>query len=379
MLQNKIYQNFIKEIIKTFLVILFGLTLIAWTVRAVNFLDLIVESGYSVSTYFQYSFLNLSGILTKFIPLAFLLSLIIFIVKQIQEKEFIILWTSGVKKIKVINLFFLVSICVLLFYLIFSALITPLALNKSRTIIGQNNFNSFLPTIRVKQFSDSFKGFTFLVEKKINNNIENIFIHDISNTLKNLTSDKENNSSSTIVAKSGYVEEKRMVLFDGQIISSKKDNFKDEIIKFKQLNIDLKNLKTGTIKQPKLQETSTIKLFQCLYGTIDLDSVFCKKNTKKEIITVLNRRIVLPMYIPIISLICCFLLIKTPIRKNYFLNKYSIFILSFFVLLYAELIIRYTGISKAISILFTVTPLILIPLIYLLLSYKLSTESIKHE
>ena len=58
MLQNKIYQNFIKEILKTFLLILFGLTIIAWTVRAVNFLDLIVESGYSVSTYFQYSFLN---------------------------------------------------------------------------------------------------------------------------------------------------------------------------------------------------------------------------------------------------------------------------------------------------------------------------------
>ena len=105
MLQNKIYQNFIKEILKTFFVILLGLTLIAWTVRAVNFLDLIVENGYSVSTYFQYSLLNLFGILTKFIPLAFLLSLMIFIVKQIQEKEFLILWTSGVKKIKIANRF----------------------------------------------------------------------------------------------------------------------------------------------------------------------------------------------------------------------------------------------------------------------------------
>ena len=43
MLQNKIYRNFIKEILKTFLVILFGLSVIAWTVRAVNFLDLISE------------------------------------------------------------------------------------------------------------------------------------------------------------------------------------------------------------------------------------------------------------------------------------------------------------------------------------------------
>ena len=99
MLQNKIYQNFTLEILKTFLVVLFGLSIIAWTVRAVNFLDLIVESGYSVSIYFQYSFLNILGILPKLIPLSFLIALTIFIAKQTQENEFIILWTSGVIKL----------------------------------------------------------------------------------------------------------------------------------------------------------------------------------------------------------------------------------------------------------------------------------------
>ena len=68
MLQNKIYQNFVIEILKTFLVILFGLSLVALTVRSVSFLDLIVENGYSVSTYFKYSILNLFGIAPKFIP-----------------------------------------------------------------------------------------------------------------------------------------------------------------------------------------------------------------------------------------------------------------------------------------------------------------------
>ena len=372
MLQNKIYQNFIKEILKTFFVILLGLTLIAWTVRAVNFLDLIVESGYSISNYFQYSFLNLFGILTKFIPLAFLLSLIIFIVKQIQEKEFIILWTSGVKKIKIVNLFFLVSCFVLILYLFFSTLITPLALNKSRSIISQNNFNSFLPTIRIQQFSDSFEGFTFIVEKKIKNNIEKVFIHDNSNTLKNLTSEQQENSSTTIVAENGVVEEKKMILFNGQIISSRRNNSKNEIIKFEQLNIDLKNLQTGTIKQPKLQETSTLKLLQCINDSVNKSEINCKENTKKEIVTVLNRRIVLPLYIPIIALLCSFLLIKTKTQKNFFLNKYSIFVLSFLILLYAELIIRYTGISKIIGVLFTISPIILIPIIYLLLTFKLS-------
>ena len=60
MLQNKIYFNYLNEIIKTFLVILFGLSVIALTVRAVNFLDLIVENGYPISTYFKYSLLNIS-------------------------------------------------------------------------------------------------------------------------------------------------------------------------------------------------------------------------------------------------------------------------------------------------------------------------------
>ena len=152
-----------------------------------------------------------------------------------------------------------------------------------------------------------------------------------------------------------------------------------ELVKFKQLNIDLKNLKTGTIKEPKLQETSTFKLFQCMNKSIDEDIKYCQENTKKEIATVLNRRIVLPFYIPIIALLCSFLLIKTQKGKNYFLNKYSIFILSFLVLLYAELIIRYTGISKTINILFTVTPAILIPIIYFLLIFNMSKESAHNE
>ncbi len=378
MLQNKIYQNFIKEILKTFFIILLGLSLIAWTVRAVNFLDLIVESGYSVSTYFQYSFLNLFGILTKFIPLSFLLALIIFVLKQIQENEFIILWTSGVKKIKVVNVFLVISSFVLIFYLICASIITPIVLNKSRVLIGTQGFNSFLPTIRVKQFSDSFQGFTFMVEKKFKNEIQNVFIHDKSNTLKNLTSDKSNKSSTTILAEKGIVGEKKMVLFNGQIISTDQNNLKNNIVKFEQLNIDLKNLQTDTIKQPKLQETSTLDLLRCsLFPDSSINVIVnCNTNTKSEITTVLNRRIILPFYIPIISLLCSFLLIKNQVRKKSNFNKYYIFILSFIILLYAELIIRFTGISKLIGILFVISPFVLVPIIYFLLIYKFSNESI---
>ena len=372
MLQNKIYQSYIKEILKTFLVILFGLTIIAWTVRAVNFLDLIVDSGYSVTTYFQYSLLNLFGIFTKFIPLSFLIALIIFIIKQMQENEFVILWTSGVKKIKLVNLFFVISVVILFFYLIFSTFITPSALNLSRNLLSKNNFSSFSPTIRVQQFSDSFKGFTFLVEEKINNEIKNVFIYDSANTLKNLNATPESKKSTTIVAEKGLVEEKRMILFNGQIITSEKEKLENSIIKFEQLNLDLKDLQTDTIKDPKLQETPTLDLVKCMFKENKKKILNCEEHTKKEIITILNRRIVLPLYIPIISLLCSFLLIKNESKKNYFSNKFSIFFISFLILLYAELIIRYTGIYKIISILFFISPLILIPIIYTLLNFKLS-------
>ena len=92
--------------------------------------------------------------------------------------------------------------------------------------------------------------------------------------------------------------------------------------------------------------------------------------------TILNRRLVLPLYIPIIALLCSFLLIENKKKKKRFINQYSISILSFLILLYAELIIRYTGLSKTISLLFFVTPIILISTLYLVLIFKTSRDSI---
>ena len=167
MLQNKIYsKTFLIEIFKIFLIILFGLSIIALTVRAVNFLDLIVDSGYSVSTYFQYSLLNLLGISVKFIPLAFLVSLSIFILKHLQDNEFTILWTSGVKKITVVKIFVLISTFIATFYLVFY-FSNSFALNKSRNILNQSNFNSFLPTVKTQNLVTHLKDLLFLWRKKL--------------------------------------------------------------------------------------------------------------------------------------------------------------------------------------------------------------------
>ena len=143
-----------------------------------------------------------------------------FILKHIGDSEFIILWTSGEKKITVVNLFLLAGISALIFYLLMSTILTPLALNKSRQLLNNDKFNSFLPTIKSQQFSDSFNGLTFIVDQKSGNQVKNIFLQDNANVLKNLSSKKKDISSNTIIAKSGLVDDKSILLFEGKSIIS---------------------------------------------------------------------------------------------------------------------------------------------------------------
>ena len=105
-----------------------------------------------------------------------------------------------------------------------------------------------------------------------------------------------------------------MFLLNGQIISSKK--IKIMKLKFEQLNINLDNLTTTTIKQPKIQETSTLKLLNCFSEEKRYDK-YCNKKDFKEILPTLNRRIIIPFYIPTIALICAFI-INNRNKKNLF-------------------------------------------------------------
>ena len=373
MFQNKIFLNFSLEILKIFLTVLFALSMIALTVRAVNFLDLIVDNGYSIIAYFQYSLLNLLGISIKFIPLSFLISLTIFILKHQQDNEFIILWTSGVKKMSLIKMFIVISFFVALINLIFSTYFTPLALNKSRQLLNNENFNSFLPTVKSQKFNDSFKSFTFFVEKKKDNRIANIFIYDAANNLKNISPNVKEEYVNTILAESGIIESKKLLLFNGKIISEKK-NSESEILNFQQIKIGLENLDTMVIKKPKIQETSTITLIKCLFSRQESNK-FCNDDFKKEIISTMNRRFIAPLYIPVISLICALALIRT--KKIYF-SKYLVFFYSFVLLVFTELIVRYTGLNDALLYLFIFLPFLLMIFFYFYLIYKFTIE-LKHE
>ena len=161
-------------------------------------------------------------------------------------------------------------------------------------------------------------------------------------------------------------------IFNGQIISTKKDS-DTEIIKFEKINIDLSNLNTATIKIPKIQETSTFNLFGCLINSNSKNQIYCNQDLNKEIVSTLNRRIIIPLYIPVLALICSLLLIK---KKKKYLNNFVIFSYSFMVILFTELAVRYTGINNIILFIFILLPFLLLITLYFYLNYKFSRESI---
>ena len=128
-MKNRIYTYFFHEFIRYFIVVLFAITAVIWAIQAVNFLDLVTDDGHAFKIYLLYTLLTLPKIITKLIPFAFLFASMLTILKLEKDNELIILWTSGLNKMNVVNLIFRISLVIMLFHLFMSTFMNPKSLN----------------------------------------------------------------------------------------------------------------------------------------------------------------------------------------------------------------------------------------------------------
>ncbi len=372
MIKNKIYKYFTIEILKNFLIILFALSAVAWTVRAVNFLDLIVNDGHSLKTYLFYSLLNITNIFTKFIPLSFLIALVVSIVKFDRQRELVVLWSSGLEKSKILNLFFRISFLVLGIQLLFSVLVTPSTLYQSRDLIKNSNFDSLGSIIKINDFTDSFKKMTFYIERKNKDVLENVFIRDKANNFKNLSGSENENNDTVIIAKKGLIKNKKIFLSQG-VIQTLDNEGKIESLYFSKTELNIENLTPRVITAPKLQETSTLSLLSCVFTNNKFLNNTCSfsDNTRENVTETLARRLVLPLYIPSVCLVACFLLCakRRKSKLSFFKNNF-IFLIGFLILVAAEMFVRFSGLSILNFMIYLLIPLIMTPIIYFLLRLK---------
>ena len=207
--------------------------------------------------------------------------------------------------------------------------------------------------------------------------MENIFIRDEANTFKNLISNNEESENTTIIAKKGFIENKKLVLIDG-LIQTQNNEGEINNINFKQTELVSSLLTPRIIRVPKLQETSTWSLINCITRSDNLVKekiINCPSDgIKKGATETVSRRIGMPMYIPLTTLICCFLIVSRKETKINFFGKYIFFFIGFLILVLAEILVRYSGFSDLNTLIYFLFPIIFTPLTYLLLINRLKYE-----
>ena len=140
-MKSKINKYFFQEFLRYFAIVLFALVSIVWIAQTVNFLDLVVDDGHAFGVFFSYSILNIPKIITKLLPFSFLTALTLTILKLEKDSELIVLWTSGLNKIKIVNLIFYISVLATFFQLLLATTIVPYSLNESRSILKESNLH----------------------------------------------------------------------------------------------------------------------------------------------------------------------------------------------------------------------------------------------
>ena len=373
-MKKTIYKYFFYEFLRYFTITLFALAAIVWTIQAVNYLDLVVEDGHAFTVYFSYSFLTLSKVITKLIPFCFLIATMLTISKLEKDNELMVLWTSGLNKIHVVHFLFNLSLVVMLLQLILTTAINPKLLHLSRSLL-KNSQLQFIPSLlKERQFNDTVEGLTIFVDEKDNNqNYKNIFIRDDGKILSEIGA-----AASAIFAKSGYIssDERNLVLHNGSIQRLEEDGSVN-IFRFDKTVLNLSGITTKSITEPKMQETSTQEILLCI-KTKDLNIHNCNLDKKSLMDTKIeiNKRLGMPIYIPLISLLCSFLLTSRKDKKIYSYKKYIYFTIGFTVLTLAEIIVRYSGISWTHSAVYYLMPLIMAPLFYLILLRTFKYENL---
>jgi lipopolysaccharide export system permease protein len=370
-MEKLLFRKLITDITLRALIITFSIGLIVWIIQAVNYLDFVIDDGHNFKIYFLFTLYNFPKIIHRILPFVFAVSLFFELIKYEKNNELLIFWTNGISKKKFINNIIKFTLIVTLIQISLGSFFSPLSQFKARLFLKESNMD-FLPNlIKQGKFIDTVSGLTIFINKKTDaNTFQNIFIQE--GEFSNLSQTKDQ----IIYAKEGFLinEDKKLFrLIDGKIIST--NNNKLISFQFDKIDYDLSKFSSRSIKKPKIQELSSLKLFRCSKSLITNgnyidDSFRCEIEKLKNINQELYKRFIKPMFFPLLTIICCFLLTTSKEQNNYTFKIIKIFFFIFLILVMSEVLMRYIENSTVYLILFMLVPFLFFSFIYSFLIYK---------
>lgn len=366
-MKKLIFQKFAKDTTIFFSLMCFTIGLIVWTLQAVNYFDFVTQDGHGLKTYFSYILFNFPKIIHRIIPFIFFISLFYMIINYDFRNELPIFWINGITKIEFAHKIISLSIILTILQIFIGGVFSPHYQFKGRELLKNSNIDFFTSLIKPGKFINAVGGLTIFIEKKNKDEtFSNIFIDDTSK-----------GKTRTIYAKRGLIiddnEKKIFKLFNGKVINNEKT--KINVFKFDQIDFNLAEYSSNTILVPKIQETSSQKLLICSYKLFkykdyEINNSRCKKSIHNDVNQELLKRFYKPLYIPIISILCCFVFLVSKNNLNYNRNRKIIFLFTFFILVLSEATLRYSTTSNITTILYLIFPLLIFSFIYLFFKKK---------
>jgi lipopolysaccharide export system permease protein len=200
---------------------------------------------------------------------------------------------------------------------------------------------------------------------------------------------KENtgkNQYQIIFSKSGIITNKnnksQLLLFDGTIINNTNDKTKS--FEFSKTELNLSKFSTHTTTHPKIQEITTYDLLSCIVKLKNFPSSFIvdKFKTKKTLVNcqISNitisfqetfKRIILPFYLPVLTLIASLIIIKSKDDYDFFKYKLWLFIFGVTTIIISEISMRYSSSNILENIYLVTLPILFFFFIYVYFKIKL--------
>ena len=335
-----LFRKLFIDYMSFFLIALLASTIIIWVFQAVNFLDIMIEDGRDYLVYISYSLLNYPKIFSKLFPFVLFFSLFYVTIKYELRNELIILWNFGINKIQLINFILKISLLLMVVQILLTSVIVPWTQDKARSFLRTSKVNFFESFIKPQRFNDTITNVTIYSEKK-----------DEEGNLYNLYIKKEidQNNLQITYAKKGIFKEVNnspiLVLYNGETITEKNNKYTN--FSFSKSDFPLKNLSTNTTTYKKTQELTTIKLLDCITILYDKKKTNinkienCSFNNIKNILKEFYKRLIIPLYIPALTLIPFILIIKSKESTNYFKTRTLTFVIGLALIIFSETTIRF--------------------------------------
>ena len=371
-----LFRKLLSDCLVFFLITLFSIGIIIWVFQAVNFLDIIVEGGRDYFVYLNFSLLNFPKIISKLIPFVLFFSFLYVISKYELKNELIIFWSFGINKIEIINFFIKFSFFIMLVQIFLTVLVVPKTQDAARSFLRTSSINYLEGFVKPRVFNDAVKGLTIYSNNKDKNgNLEEIYLKKGSGNTFQITYAKKGKFKQ--IGKNQFLE-----LNSGETISVVEDKITS--FSFSKTDFNLSNLEDNTTTYKKTQEVATIDLAKCYNNLLEfkffnIDKNFqvenCRLDNIDNIIKELYKRLIIPLYIPVLILISLLLIFKSKENTNYPKYRILIFLIGLSTIIISEMTIRLINENIFSNIKFFIIPFISAIGLYLI--YFLKFKSIK--